>query len=667
MKADDSISTLKGVGPKKENLLARLGISTVEDLLLYFPRDYQDRTKLTPLGELVTGEAALTKAIVMKVRKSGYRRGHGQMLRVTAADDETQIEILFFNARWIAGNLSEGNEYYFYGVPKIEEGRIMMIHPEFSAANIGVSRGILPIYPLTAGIGQKEMRRWTAEAVGCADTVAEYMPAGVIADNGLCSIGDAVRSIHFPADRESLTEARKRFMFDELFIMQLGFSMMKGHEEKGISFNKGNCEDYQRSLPYELTGAQKKAVAEIEKDMASPFAMNRLLQGDVGSGKTVVAEAALYKAVMNGYQGAFMAPTDILMHQHFEGLTEAFRPFGITVGYLSGHMSAADKKETLDKLAAGEIDILTGTHAMIQSGVNFKKLGIVITDEQHRFGVSQRGSLTAKGSNPDVLVMTATPIPRTLAVVVYGDLDISAIDEMPPGRKKILTKAVTGKARDQVYSFAEEEMNRGRQIYVVAPLIEESDMIEARSATEIHAELSKRFRDKRVELMHGELRQKEKDEIMAGFYAGDIDMLVSTVVIEVGINVPNATVMIIEDAERFGLAQLHQLRGRVGRGSEQSYCLLITEGRSAVARERARVMVESDDGFYIAERDLQLRGPGEIFGTRQHGLPDMKLADPFSDMQMTEDIKKQASKCRVTPELRIKVEKMYGQNINLNI
>ena len=437
--------------------------------------------------------------------------------------------------------------------------------------------------------------------------------------------------------------------------MQIGLLMMKKGRQSGRA-HTADEKTFTDSLPYELTGAQKRALGEIARDLADGMAMNRLLQGDVGSGKTAVAEAAMYKVVKSGSQAAFMAPTDLLMKQHYETFSRDFAPHGITVGYLSGHMGAAEKRETLEKMAAGELDIVVGTHALIQDSVSFRNLGLVITDEQHRFGVNQRMSFSGKGNDPDILVMTATPIPRTLAVIFYGDMDVSVIDELPPGRQRIITNYYGSERRPAIYRRLVNELDLGHQVYVVCPLIEDSDSVEARSATSVYEELSGLYKgvkkstadsdpgerprdDIRVGLLHGEMKQEEKDAVMVEFAEGNIDVLVSTVVIEVGIDVPNATVMIIENAERFGLAQMHQLRGRVGRGKDQSFCMLILGSRSDIANERAKVLSESSDGFYISERDLDLRGPGEVFGTRQHGLPDTHLADMISHIDIMEELR----------------------------
>jgi ATP-dependent DNA helicase RecG len=462
----------------------------------------------------------------------------------------------------------------------------------------------------------------------------ESLPADTIAENRLCGIAYALENVHYPADMQRLREAKYRLVFEELLVLQTGLLLLKranGREGRGIAFKSAregaDTARFTAGLPFRLTGAQSRTLGEIERDMESARVMNRLVQGDVGSGKTVIAAAAMYKAVKSGRQAVIMAPTEILAKQHLEEFEKLFSSHGVRLGFLSGASRGAERRSLLEKAERSEIDILIGTHALIQPDVVYGSLGLVVTDEQHRFGVRQRVSLSKKGRDPDILVMTATPIPRTLALILYGDLDISVMDERPPGRRAVITRATDERGREAAYRLMREELAAGRQAYVVAPLIEDADESALRSATGLYEELSESFRAYAVALIHGRMRQAEKDAVMGAFYAGKTDVLVSTVLIEVGVNVPNATVMLIENAERFGLAQLHQLRGRVGRGAAQSYCILITENASAEAAERARVMVSTDDGFAIAEKDLELRGPGEFFGLRQHGIPQLRIAN----------------------------------------
>ena len=672
----DSVTTLKGVGPKKAEALSRLGIDTLEDLILFFPRSYEDRSSVKEIAGLVSGEKALVKARV--IRKYINRYGRKQRLVLKVRDLTGGIDVVFFNASYIAKAVQEGEEYLFFGQVSQSRAHLQMVHPSFEKDD--GRRGLVPVYPLTKGISQNEIRKLQSKVRELYAEAEEMLPSEILENNRLCPMEYALENIHYARDVKALQEARYRFIYDELLVLQTGLFAVRRNlrnSENGISFDsRVDISEYTELLPYRLTGAQERAVTEIMADLESSKVMNRLIQGDVGSGKTAVAEIAMFKAVRSGYQAVMMAPTEILARQHYEGFCDAFHSCGINVGLLTGSMGAAARRELLSELKSGEVDILVGTHAVIQPDVEFKRLGLVITDEQHRFGVNQRMRLKEKGENPNMLVMTATPIPRTLAVVLYGDLDVSIIDEMPPGRKPVDTRCVSAKERAAVYDFVEERLRDGGQTYVVTPLIEESEAIDARSAEEVYEELSGRFSSYNVALIHGAMKQDEKDRIMNLFADGEIDVLVATVVIEVGINVPNATVMVIENAERFGLAQLHQLRGRVGRGSAKSYCRLIIGSESELAIKRGRIMEQSGDGFFIAEEDLKLRGPGEIFGTRQHGLPDLNIADLARHIKVLDHAKETAASIvREDPSLemakhaalRRRVVKLFGEDFMLNL
>ncbi len=643
---DMPVTAIKGIGPKKAESLAGIGINTVGDFLFYYPRAYQDRRKVTPIGEMKNGGTYLVCAEIKLVVPDRRTYRKNQILRLLAADDTGAMEVVFFNAKYMTKTFSVGMKCFFFGTAKNEFGKMSMAHPEYYKEGDAFSQGILPVYPLTAGISQNEMHKYQLEAQKCADGIEEYLPEATLERNRMCGIRYALRNIHFPETPEKIRPAKYRLVFEEFLLLQLAILEAKRNRGDGagseLNAKKAPVRDYVSGLAFPLTAAQRRVAAEISRDMESPMPMNRLIQGDVGSGKTAIAEIALYKAVKSGFQGVLMAPTELLARQHFSGLKERFEPYGIRVGFLSGSLTAAERKRTYEDIKTGVIDIIVGTHALIQPDIGFHRLGLAVTDEQHRFGVRQRMMLAQKGEGCDVMVMTATPIPRTLAAVLYGDLDVSVIDELPPGRQKIITRAVGEKDRAKVYKFAEDRVKSGGQVYVVAPLIGDSEGVGARSAEALYDEISARFPGLRTELLHGAMDQKRKDAAMLAFAAGDIDILVSTVVIEVGINVPNATVMIIENSERFGLAQMHQLRGRVGRGSVQSYCFLITDSENETAQSRAKTMEESSDGFYIAEKDLELRGPGEIFGMRQHGIPDRCLADMLKYPKVLEDARREA-------------------------
>ena len=635
------IKYVKGIGPKRANKLSKLGIFTVSDLLFYFPRQYEDRNNLRKIFELKDEEKVTIRAIVSSIETSNVRKGL-VITKVGVRDETGFARLVFFNQEYISSTLKKGDTVFVFGKVKKTSYGIEMSSCEVEqmSNNPKSTCGIMPIYPLTYGLTNKELINIVKTVFSNEQIyIKEYLPNKIIQKYKLCSIDFAVKNIHSPTNRESLKVALYRLVFEEFLMLQLGLFLFKNGvtEKSGVKFEKEqNLVKILNSLPFKLTNAQNRALNEIIDDMNCEKVMNRLVQGDVGSGKTVVALLALANCVLNGYQGALMAPTEILAEQHFISLHETLSPFGINVGLLVGSLTKKQKENVLQKVKDNEIDILIGTHALIEDKVEFNNLGIVITDEQHRFGVRQRNKLSEKGYNPDILVMTATPIPRTLALILYGDLDISIIDELPPGRQPIETLAVYKDKREKAYnSLVRSEVQKGRQVYIVCPLVEESEAIEAKAAVDLVEELkSEFFSDLRLGLLHGKMKPSEKDETMKKFKNKELDILVSTTVIEVGVNVPNATLMIIENAERFGLAQLHQLRGRVGRGSHKSYCILIYSSKSEVCSQRMSIMEETTDGFKISEKDLEIRGPGEFFGTRQHGLPELKVANIFKHMKI---------------------------------
>ena len=641
MDLEKDIQYVKGIGPKKAYKLNKLGIFTLKDLLYYFPRQFEDRNNLKKIMQLDNEEKATIKVLVVGINTTEPRKGL-TLTKVDVRDETGYAKLVFFNQPHISKTIRSGDSILVFGKVKKEFKSIELSSCEVEQLTNSPKNTckIMPIYPLTYGITNKEIINIIKSVINSEEfKIREYLPKRIIEKYKLCSIDYAIKNIHSPTSKEALKIALYRIVFEEFLILQLGLFMYKNgtDEADGIKFTYNDkLEEVRDSLPFKLTGAQDRALNELMEDMQSNKVMNRLVQGDVGSGKTVVALLALTFCVLNGYQGALMAPTEILAEQHYISLTETLGKFGIRVDLLVGSLTKKKKENVLEKIKNNEIDILIGTHALIEDKVEFNNLGLVITDEQHRFGVRQRSKLSEKGMNPDILVMTATPIPRTLALILYGDLDISIIDELPPGRQPIETIAVDKSKRDRAYnSLVRKEVEKGRQVYIVCPLVEESESIEAKAATELVEELKlEYFSDLRVGLLHGKMKASEKDAIMKSFKDKEIDILVSTTVIEVGVNVPNATLMIIENAERFGLAQLHQLRGRVGRGKHQSYCILIYASKSEVCRQRMSIMEETNDGFKISEKDLEIRGPGEFFGTRQHGLPELKVANIFKHMKI---------------------------------
>ncbi|MGF6375501.1 ATP-dependent DNA helicase RecG [Clostridiales Family XIII bacterium PM5-7] len=680
MKLSDSITTIKGIGPKKGELLKQNGIDQLEDFLHFFPRKYEDRREVTAIKDVEIGKECLIVGKVLSRKYSGNPYKKNTPLTLLVSDDTGTVEVVFFNGRYIANLFNINQEYSFYGKATISFDRMQMIHPEFHRLGAADDvRGIIPIYPQISGISQHEIRKIQGQIRELYPQVEEWLPKNIVENNRLASPAYALEHIHFPKDGNQVLESKFRLIFDELLTLETGLFYIKNETRKdtgGIIIDPACTQEFLSALPFNLTKGQEDAWEDIKKDLSSEKVMNRLIQGDVGSGKTVIAELTMFAAAKNGFQSIMMAPTEILAKQHFQSLSKSFAPFGVTVGFLSSSMKAAEKKQVLHQLKEGEIQILVGTHAIIEPGVQLANLGVVITDEQHRFGVNQRSLLAKKGENPNVLVMTATPIPRTLAVVLYGDLDISQIRTMPEGRIPIKTIKGNVEDRRKIYNFVKSELEAKKQAYVVAPLIEESDKIDATSVETLYKELSTKLKEHKVALLHGNMKQEEKDSLMNQFASGAIDVLVSTIVIEVGINVPNATVMVIENSERFGLAQLHQLRGRVGRGKDQSYCFLVCHHDSDLAVERNKIMCQTNDGFEIAEADLNLRGPGEIFGTRQHGLPELQISDLIRHGDVLEKAKDIAKEIidqdpnLKHPEfqgLKRRIRNLFGEEIKLEL
>ena len=647
MQGRDLVSELKGVGEQREKKLHKLGIVTVADLLTHYPREYKDRSELLKIADLPM-DMPVTFLAQIKEEGQNSRRGRFVYTRMKVYDETGAVGVLWYNQPYMKGSLKIGEWYLFSGKLQKKYGRAEVISPECERIGEGFAGGrIIPVYPSVEGLSQKMLRNLMEAALKeMGGGLREELPLWLRKEYHLAERNFAIENIHFPKTEQGFYDARRRLVFEELFLLQMALYRLKStlEEREGIRLKKKKAlKDGEALLPFVLTGAQKRVLAEIEQDMTAGKIMNRLVQGDVGSGKTAVAMLAAYWTIHNGYQAAMMAPTEVLASQHAASFREIFEPEGITVVLLSGSLTAKEKRERLAQIADGTAQMVIGTHAVIQKGVEFGRLGLAITDEQHRFGVRQRSTLAEKGENVHTLVMTATPIPRTLALILYGDLDISIIDELPPGRQKIDTLAVDSRYHPRIYAFIEKHIAAGRQAYVICPMIEENEKLEVQSVLEYTGELTEALPRCRVACVHGKMKAKEKQEVMDRFAVGEIDVLVSTTVIEVGINVPNATIMLIENAERFGLAQLHQLRGRVGRGSEKSYCILVSDAKTRIARERMKTMTETEDGFVISERDLKLRGPGEFFGIRQHGLPELRIADLYRDFAILQEVQEAAT------------------------
>ena len=633
------IKYLKGIGEKRAVLFRKLGAPTVGALLRFYPRSYQDMSSPFYIADAPEGEVCPVKARVVKVPERTSVRPGMTLYKAKADDGKSTLELTFFNNPYIVNLLKAGEEYIFYG--KINHGykKHEMAAPDFIPA--AACPKIRPVYRQTNGLTSRTIAKAVKSALLLLpDVIHDPIPQDIRMEYSLCQLRFAIENIHFPSDTASLEIARKRLVFEELLVLQLGLFLLKGHNRGKSDYKVGKdySEGFFSLLPFTPTNAQRKAVKQGVSDMMSGYVMNRLVQGDVGSGKTAVAQALCYCAVKNGMQAAMMAPTEILANQHYESFSKIFSKYGIKTELLTGSKSLKDKRGVLSGIENGETDIVLGTHALISEGVKFKNLGLVITDEQHRFGVAQRAALSAKGRNPHMLVMSATPIPRTLALMIYGDLDLSVIDEMPPGRLKTSTYAIPPSKRAGMFWFIKKQIAEGRQCYIICPMIDDDSGNDMESVEAYAGKLKEKWLPGyRIGSLHGRMKSKEKTEVMDDFAKGKLDVLVSTTVVEVGVDVPNATVMVIENAERYGLSQLHQLRGRVGRGSRKSYCILVSGAKNGEITPRLKILCKTDDGFKIADEDLKLRGPGDFFGQRQHGLPDLKIACLMTDMDIFKD------------------------------
>ena len=684
---DTPLTGLPGVGPARGKKLEKLGLRALGDVLDHLPQRYEDRREQYALGDAPVDRPCCVSAVVAETPRVSYVRRGLSLVKIKAVDGTGTVHITFFNQDYIREAVRRGESYIFFGVVERQGNLFAMTNPVFEREGTARTTGlIMPVYPLTAGISNNLLAGIARRAVDeCLDGLPEVLPARLRKEHRLCQTQFARKNIHFPDDFEALAIARRRLVFEELFVLTCGLAQLKDRRSAGEGrLLEGSPEEFAALLPFAPTNAQRRAMDDMAADLGSGRAMNRLVQGDVGSGKTAVAAFGAWAAAKNGVQCALMAPTELLAEQHARTMEALLSPAGVRVALLTGSVKGREKKALLSALEAGEIDLVVGTHALFSQGVEYKDLGLVIADEQHRFGVAQRSALAEKGGAvpPHILVMSATPIPRTLALIIYGDLDVSVIDELPPGRVPVTTLLVGEDKRARMYGFVRKQVGEGRQVYIVCPAVEENGGgwedgpgMDLKAVTAYAAQLRERvFPELRVGFVHGRLKAKEKEDVMSAFHRGELDVLVSTTVIEVGVDVPNASLMIVENAERFGLSQLHQLRGRVGRGKHQSWCVLVTASRSETARERLKALCATGDGFQIAEEDLRLRGPGDFFGKRQHGLPQLKVADFAADMELLKEARQAAQELiAADPELKKpshrllkkKVRELFDENAEL--
>lgn len=669
LKITDPITNIKGIGPKKEQLLNSLGIFNIYDLITYYPRTYEDQSGYTKLLNAINNEKASFIVKVIGKLPTRYLKNRMTLTAFVIEDSSYEGEMVFFNNRYVEKSIEIGKTYFIYGKATWYKNKISVNSPKFELwENKKKENLIIPIYPLKKGVKNNEIIKYINQGLKSISLVEENLPEDILNRYGLLDKRKAILNIHNPRDMEILKSAKKRLIFEELLLFQLALFLIKNQDRQSLAIEfkeKEEIYDLIKKLPYKLTSGQEKTLNEVIENMKKPIKMNRLIQGDVGSGKTIIAIIAMYLTVLNGYQATIMVPTEVLAKQHLKAIRETLDIYGIHSELLVGSLTPKKKSIVLEKLKNGEIDILVGTHALIEENVQFNRLGLTITDEQHRFGVNQRKAFMSKQEYSDTLVMTATPIPRTLALILYGDLDISIIDNMPEGRIPVNTVAINEQLLDRALNFIKEEVSQGRQAYIICPLIEDSEVLNLNSAMSIYENLKENYySDYKVELLHGKMTPSEKTDIMEKFERNEIQVLISTTVIEVGINVPNASVILIYNAERFGLAQLHQLRGRVGRGKHKSYCILYNESTSKLSWDRMKVMQNSTDGFFIAEKDLKLRGEGDIMGTRQHGLPELKIAQLDRDMNILKYAQIEALRIiRENPNLDNKKYRIIKENI----